>query len=148
MTEREFRRLTTIYGADLRRWPSGRREAAERMRVAHPEFAADLRQAAEVDRLLQAAAPQIGAARIESALAGVMRGTEAVRQIDGPSFDGALPVLLSRAPDGKWRWAPQGMLYLGLFILGCATNLAVRLLVAQTPLDLWFAGNLSLPLGG
>jgi hypothetical protein len=93
--------------------------------------------------LLQGAAPRIDPARVDRAIEAVLYGTARGVQ-PGPRLHRAPPRLTW--PQG--RWAPRGAVYLGLFILGCAANLAVRLLATDAPLDLWFSGNLSLPLGG
>ncbi|PKU25015.1 hypothetical protein [Telmatospirillum siberiense] len=149
MTGREFRRLMMIYGADLRRWPASRLAAAEKWQAAHPEFGGELRRTAEMDRLLRDVAPLVESSRVDRVMEKVLRKAEEERAVPElpasllPPF--AVPL---RVPWLQRRWAPQGMLYLGLFFLGCAANLAVRLLTAETPLDLWFASNLSLPLGG
>lgn len=144
MTDREFRRLMMVYGADLRRWPVKRQAAAESWQAAHPEYGSALRQTAEMDRLLLDVAPMIDESRIDRLLQSVLRETQ---QRDVPD-DVPLTHRPPRPALRQRRWASQSMLYLGLFILGCAANVAVRLLVAEAPLDLWFASSLSLPLGG
>lgn len=146
MTEQEFRRLMMVYGADISRWPGSRQAQAEKWLVAHPEAHSALRRTAEMDRLLQGAAPQIDAARVERAVGAVLGDTVRLSQRTEPRLRLRLPLPQVAWP--QWPWASRGMVYLGLFILGCAANLAVRFLVTDTPLDLWFSGNLSLPLGG
>jgi ferric-dicitrate binding protein FerR (iron transport regulator) len=141
MTEREFQRLMTVYGADIGRWPACRQAAAEKWQAAHPEARQSLRRTAEIDRLLRNAGPRIDPVRADRSIERMLRRTAHLSRprpgLTWPRF--AWP---------EWRWAPRGAVYLGLFILGCAANLAVRLLATDTPLDLWFSGNLTLPLGG
>jgi hypothetical protein len=144
MTERDFRRLMMIYGGDIGRWPPAKQAAAEKWQLAHPEFRSALVRMAELDRLLLDAAPQIDPARVDRAMDSVLRQTAGVmaprRRLR--------PRLPRFTWPQQWYWAPRGAVYLGLFILGCAANVAVRLLSADTPFDLWLSGNLSLPLGG
>jgi anti-sigma factor RsiW len=143
MNEREFDRLMMVYGGEIGRWPSHRQCAAEKWLLAHPKARSALRRAAEMDRLLQSAAPSIAFERTERAIDALLRETARVPQVRRrwrfPLPEFALP---------QWRWPPKSAIYLGLFFLGCAANIAVRLMVADSPLDLWFSGNLSLPLGG
>jgi hypothetical protein len=143
MTEQEFQRLMIIYGADISRWPAGRQAAAEKWKGAHPEARSALRRTEAMDRLLKDAAPRIDPMRVDRVLDAVLGETARITQ---PRR--LFPMTLPRLAWPQWPWAPRGALYLGLFILGCAANLAVRLLTTDTPLDLWFSGNLSLPLGG
>ncbi len=143
MTEQEFQRLMIIYGADIGRWPTGRQAAAEKWKDAHPEARSALRRTEEMDRLLKDAAPLIDPMRVERLLDAVL-GEAAGRSLPRRRFRPAFP----RFVWPQWSWAPRGAVYLGLFILGCAANLAVRFLATDTPFDLWFSGNLSLPLGG
>ncbi|MDR3440906.1 hypothetical protein [Telmatospirillum sp.] len=141
MTEKEFRRLSSIYGADISRWPNTVQITAGRWLGDHPEARRDLRAVDEFDRLLIGAAPQIGTERVER----IVR--RAVVRLAGNGMpQESFAVALAGGRD--WRWTSQGAVYLGLFILGCAANTAVRLLSAQTPFDLLFATNISLPLGG
>ncbi|HXP97856.1 MAG TPA: hypothetical protein VN809_14170 [Telmatospirillum sp.] len=148
MTEREFQRLMVIYGAEIGRWPVARQADAEKWLAENPKARTALGRMAEMDRLLLGAAPLISSARIDGVFDTLSRETALISQPRS-----RFPVARFVWP--QWNlalkggnWAPKGAIYLGLFFLGCAANVAVRLMAAVSPLDLWFFGNLSLPLGG
>ncbi|MTJ82793.1 MAG: hypothetical protein F8N37_17535 [Telmatospirillum sp.] len=147
MTEAEFQRLSTIYGANVARWPEQVQESAERWRASHPEAGAVLREAAVLDHMLSRAAPVVDAPRVDALV-------DALRARTGAApLPWSVPVPFWRRPwtdlkGALWRWTPEGAVYVGLFVLGCAANTAVRLLTAETPLEAWLAANLSLSLGG
>jgi hypothetical protein len=142
MIEREFQRLMMIYGAEIGRWPSNRQADAEQWLREHSQSRSMLFRAAEMDRLLSDSAPLVDSTRVDDAIEALLPKTALVLQERRRRL--SFPVFVWP----QWRWAPKGAIYLGLFFLGCAANLAVRLMVADSPLDLWFSGNFSLPLGG
>jgi len=143
MTEREFQRLMMAYGAEIGRWPVARQATAEKWLAENPKARLALGRLAEMDRLLLGAAPVISSERVDGVFDALLRETALLsQQRRRPRL--SLPLFVWP----QLRWAPRGAIYLGLFFLGCAANVAVRLMAAASPLDLWFSGNLSLPLGG
>jgi hypothetical protein len=136
MTNQEFQNLLEIYGADLSRWPAASRDAAAGWLTSHPQARHDLEREDRIDRLLADAAPIIDGER-------VLRLAHDLAE----DVDGMVPGGWSIG-DAIRSWNPQGALYLGLFVLGCAANSILRLLTTQTPLEAWLATNLSMALGG
>ena len=70
MTLDDFERLALTWGGDIARWPEAVRADAIAM-ARHPEAAAVLAEAHELDRLLNDAAPEIADARIDRAIGRV-----------------------------------------------------------------------------
>ena len=134
MNTQDFMRLLEIYGADLDRWPAT--ERAEALRLVEDSEPARLAiaEAHAVDRLLIQAAPVIAAERIDSLADAVVRAPLSPRL--------QMPAWVER-----WSYNSR-FVYPGMFVLGCAANLVMRLLSARTPLDLLFSSNLIVPLGG
>jgi hypothetical protein len=143
MTEREFQRLMLTYGADIGRWPADQQAMGEKWRDIHFESRMEMLRVEKMDRLLNEAAPLIDSERVERAIGAVLHGTS---RLSEPQR--RLRPTLSHIALPQWCWSSRGAVYLGLFFLGCAANMAVRMLATDTPLDLWFSGNLSMLLGG
>jgi hypothetical protein len=133
MTPELFQRLLDCYGADLSRWPDDQQSAAGHFLRQSPEAKAAVAQAVALDQLILAAAPDVSDARAEAASCAVLAQTRSLPQS---------PAWLD------WNWAPGGLTYAGLFLLGGLGNVLTRLLSEESPIDILFSSNLLAPFGG
>jgi hypothetical protein len=133
MTPELFQSLLDCYGADLSRWPDEHQSAAGHFLRQSPEAKAAVDQAMCLDQVILAAAPAVSDARAEAACRAVLAQTEALPQ--SPAWLG-------------WNWAPGGLTYAGLFLLGGLGNVLTRLFSQESPIDSLFSSNLLTPFGG
>lgn len=133
MTPEDFNILLECYGADLSRWPEESQGPAGHYLRASADARARVEQIAAFDRLIAAAAPAVSDARAEAAIRAVSDRTMALPQT---------PAWVS------WAWAPGGLTYAAMFLLGGAGNLLVRLTSQETPLEHLFSGTIFSAFGG
>jgi hypothetical protein len=133
MTPEDFNILLECYGADLSRWPEERQGPAGHYLRSHTDARARLEQMAALDRLIVAAAPEVSDARTEAAIRAVSDRTLALPQT---------PAWVS------WAWAPGGLTYAAMFLLGGAGNLLARLASQESPLEHLFSGTIFSAFGG
>lgn len=88
----------------------------------------------ELDRLIRASAPTVTEPRVERAVRTVLARRDRALVAPAAFWTGVLSM-------------PQGVAYVGLFVLGCLVNLAVRQ-PGQTALDLMLPAVVQLPWGG
>ena len=133
MTPELFQTLLDCYGADLSRWPEDQQSAAGHVLRQSPEAQAAVARAMTLDQLILASAPAVSDARAEAACRAVMTQSRCLPQ--SPAWLG-------------WTWAPGGLTYASLFLLGGLGNVLARLFSQESPLDAMFSSNLLTPFGG
>lgn len=133
MTPELFQSLLDCYGADLSRWPEEHQSAAGHFLRGSSQAKAAVDQALALDQLILAAIPAVSDLRAEAACRAVLAQTRSLPQ--SPAWLG-------------WNWAPGGLTYAGLFLLGGLGNVLTRLFSQESPFDTLFSSNLLSPFGG
>jgi hypothetical protein len=105
MTPDRFSQLCEAYGADIRRWPAGERDAATAYAASNPAARQMLDSASGLDRLLDTHAVPLPAAALRERI-------------------------VASGPRAAWHWARLAWRSAGLAGLGLAGAVAGALLVA------------------
>jgi anti-sigma factor RsiW len=108
MTRDEFTRLADTWGGDVARWPDRHHDAAAAFIRQHPDAAAELARAGDLDRLLALSTPEVSEERAMAAARAVVTHLAA----DPPE-----PVRFSRLR----RWLAPAMGF------ACAASLGIYL---------------------
>jgi hypothetical protein len=85
MNREEFERLALIYGADLARWPTEYRAAAERLLEVTPELSQTIQGARHLDSAVAAQRSEIAEDRLARLKAATLQQTRAQRPIVTPA---------------------------------------------------------------